>query len=43
MKRLEAYYDEYDLHSSSLIKKKIIERYKEQKTSKSNADSGKHP
>lgn len=43
LKRLEAYYDEYDLHSSSLIKKKIIERYKEQKTSKSNADSGKHP
>ncbi|MFO8018268.1 MAG: adenylyltransferase/cytidyltransferase family protein [Promethearchaeia archaeon] len=29
VKRLEAYYDNYRLHSSSLIKKKIIEEYKD--------------
>lgn len=28
VKRLEKFYDKYKLHSSSLIKKKIIERYK---------------
>ena len=28
IKRLETYYDEYELHSSSLIKKKIINEYK---------------
>ena len=28
VRRLEKYYDKYKLHSSSLIKKKIIERYK---------------
>jgi FAD synthetase len=30
VKRLENYYDKYELHSSSLIKKKIIKRYKKQ-------------
>jgi len=29
IKRLESYYDKYELHSSSLIKKKIIDRFKE--------------
>ncbi|MFW9939761.1 MAG: adenylyltransferase/cytidyltransferase family protein [Candidatus Thorarchaeota archaeon] len=29
VRRLEKYYDKYDLHSSSLIKQKIIERFKE--------------
>ena len=29
VKRLEIYYDKYPLHSSRLIKKKIIERHKE--------------
>lgn len=28
IRRLETYYDEYELHSSSLIKKKIINEYK---------------
>jgi len=28
VKRLDTYYDKYELHSSSLIKKKIIEQYK---------------
>ncbi|MFX0187693.1 MAG: adenylyltransferase/cytidyltransferase family protein [Candidatus Hodarchaeota archaeon] len=28
VKRIEEFYDKYKLHSSSLIKKKIIERYK---------------
>ncbi len=28
VKRLNIYYDKYDLHSSSLIKRKIIENYK---------------
>ena len=28
VKRLEKYYDKYKLHSSSLIKKKIVEQYK---------------
>ncbi|UCD02359.1 MAG: FAD synthase [Promethearchaeota archaeon] len=28
VKRLKTYYDKYDLHSSSLIKQKIVERYK---------------
>jgi len=28
VRRLETYYDKYKLHSSSLIKKKIIETYK---------------
>ena len=28
VKRLETYYDKYELHSSSLIKKKIISKYK---------------
>ncbi|MFW9826019.1 MAG: adenylyltransferase/cytidyltransferase family protein [Candidatus Thorarchaeota archaeon] len=28
VKRLKIYYDKYDLHSSSLIKRKIIENYK---------------
>jgi len=28
IKRLDTYYDKYELHSSSLIKKKIIEQYK---------------
>ncbi|MBY9011458.1 MAG: FAD synthase [Candidatus Lokiarchaeota archaeon] len=28
VKRLETYYDKYELHSSSLIKKKIINKYK---------------
>ncbi len=28
VKRLETYYDKYELHSSSLIKKKIIKEYK---------------
>jgi len=28
VKRLETYYDKYELHSSSLIKKKIINQYK---------------
>jgi hypothetical protein len=27
VKRLESYYDKYELHSSSLIKKKIIDTY----------------
>jgi len=31
VKRLETYYDKYELHSSRLIKKKIIERYEENK------------
>ena len=29
VRRLEKYYDKFKLHSSSLIKKKIIEKYKE--------------
>ena len=29
VRRLETYYDKYQLHSSRLIKQKIIERYKE--------------
>jgi len=29
VRRLEKYYDKYELHSSSLIKKKIVERFKE--------------
>lgn len=29
IKRLDSYYDKYELHSSSLIKKKIIDRFKE--------------
>ena len=29
IRRLESYYDKYELHSSSLIKKKIIDRFKE--------------
>ena len=28
VKRLDTYYEKYELHSSSLIKRKIIERYK---------------
>ncbi|MFX0103889.1 MAG: adenylyltransferase/cytidyltransferase family protein [Candidatus Hodarchaeota archaeon] len=32
VRRLENYYNKYDLHSSSLIKKKIIEKYKEHKS-----------
>ena len=28
VKRLETYYDKYKLHSSSLIKKEIIDKYK---------------
>jgi len=28
VKRLDTYYDKYELHSSNLIKKKIIEQYK---------------
>lgn len=28
VKRLETYYDKYELHSSSLIKKEIIKQYK---------------
>ncbi|MFW9999140.1 MAG: DUF357 domain-containing protein, partial [Candidatus Hermodarchaeota archaeon] len=31
IRRLETYYEKYDLHSSSLIKQKIIEKYKENK------------
>lgn len=31
VKRLEIYYDKYKLHSSSLIKKKIISEYQKQK------------
>lgn len=31
VKRLEKYYDKYELHSSSLIKHKIIESFKEKK------------
>lgn len=31
VRRLEIYYDKYELHSSSLIKQKIIEKYKENK------------
>ncbi|MFX0032287.1 MAG: adenylyltransferase/cytidyltransferase family protein [Candidatus Hodarchaeota archaeon] len=31
VQRLETYYDKYDLHSSSLIKKKIYRFYKEEK------------
>ena len=30
VKRLEKYYDKYKLHSSSSIKKKIIEQYKKE-------------
>ena len=30
VRRLEKYYDKYKLHSSSTIKKKIIERYKKE-------------
>lgn len=30
VRRLETYYDKYKLHSSSLIKKKIINRYKKE-------------
>ena len=29
VRRLENYYDKYELHSSSLIKRKIVERFKE--------------
>jgi FAD synthetase len=29
VRRLEKYYDKYELHSSSLIKQRIIERFKE--------------
>lgn len=29
LKRLELYYDKYELHSSSLIKQRIIEKFKE--------------
>lgn len=32
VKRLEKYYDKYKLHSSSLIKKKIVEKYKEKQS-----------
>ncbi|MBD3341736.1 MAG: adenylyltransferase/cytidyltransferase family protein [Candidatus Lokiarchaeota archaeon] len=32
VKRLEKYYDRYKLHSSSLIKKKIIEQYNKKKS-----------
>ncbi|MFX1347889.1 MAG: DUF357 domain-containing protein, partial [Promethearchaeota archaeon] len=38
IRRLETYYEKYDLHSSSLIKQKIIEKYKENK--KINCDNG---
>jgi len=31
VRRLETYYDKYELHSSRLIKQKIIERYKNDK------------
>ncbi|MFW9875646.1 MAG: adenylyltransferase/cytidyltransferase family protein [Candidatus Thorarchaeota archaeon] len=31
VRRLEKYYDKYELHSSSLIKHKIVERYKKDK------------
>ncbi len=31
VRRLEIYYDKYELHSSSLIKQKIIEKHKENK------------
>lgn len=31
VRRLEIYYDKYELHSSSLIKQKIVEKYKENK------------
>jgi len=31
VRRLEKYYDKYELHNSSLIKHKIIERFKEKK------------
>jgi len=32
VRRLETYYDKYELNSSSLIKQKIIEKYKENKS-----------
>ncbi|MFX1303847.1 MAG: FAD synthase [Promethearchaeota archaeon] len=32
VRRLETYYDKYELHSSSLIKQKIIEKNKEDKS-----------
>ena len=38
VRRLETYYDKYDLHSSSLIKQKIIKKYKENKSK--NYDNG---
>ncbi len=38
VRRLETYYDKYELHSSSLIKQKIIEKYKENKSK--NIDHG---
>jgi len=38
VKRLETYYDKYKLHSSSLIKQKIIEKYK--KKNQINRDNG---
>ena len=36
VKRLQTYYDKYELSSSSLIKQKIIERYKENKSINTN-------
>ena len=39
VRRLKTYYDKYELHSSSLIKQKIIEKYKENKSV--NCDNGR--
>jgi len=39
VERLETYYDKYELHSSSLIKQKIIEKYKENESK--NCDHGR--
>jgi FAD synthetase len=38
VKRLKTYYDKYKLHSSSLIKKKIINRYKKETESEPSAN-----
>ncbi len=39
VRRLETYYDKYELHSSSLIKQKIIEKYRKNKSK--NCDNGR--
>ncbi|MFX1310148.1 MAG: adenylyltransferase/cytidyltransferase family protein [Promethearchaeota archaeon] len=39
VRRLEVYYDKYELHSSSLIKQKILEKYKE--NNKDNCENGR--